>query len=115
MKLYIAGPMTGHPEHNWSAFREAKKQLEEAGYEVVSPVDVNGSYEEACVKPYIMCLREDVRAMLTCDGVALLDGWRDSNGASKEARIANMMDMPAKAVTFWLHNRTSTLHLRIRV
>jgi len=37
VKIYIAGPMTGYPQLNYSAFREAKQQLEAAGYKVVLP------------------------------------------------------------------------------
>ena len=38
-RIYIAGPMTGHAEHNFPAFHAAAKRLHEAGWEVVNPAD----------------------------------------------------------------------------
>jgi hypothetical protein len=103
MKLYLAGPMTGYPEHNWPLFRQKAAELREAGYEVVDASTCNGSYEEACAKTYIECLKTDLRAMLTCEGVALLPGWESSYGARLEYRTATDLKMPAKSVEDWLH------------
>lgn len=41
MRLYISGPMTDMPNHNYLAFNEAAKQLREAGYEVLNPAELD--------------------------------------------------------------------------
>lgn len=102
MKLYLAGPMAGYPEHNWPLFRQKAAELREAGFEVVDASECNGSYEEATAKTYEECLKTDLRAMLTCDGVALLLGWENSYGARTEAGLAASLKMPVNLVEEWL-------------
>ena len=41
MKLYIAGPMTGYPEWNFPAFREAARELRMRDFEMVSPAEMD--------------------------------------------------------------------------
>lgn len=101
MKLYIAGPMANHVNHNWPAFEKEAELLRAAGYEVVSPTDVNGTYEEACALPYMTCLKNDIKAMLDCDGVALLPGWTESKGAKIERGLAEALGMPAMLAEIW--------------
>ena len=38
-RLYVAGPMTGLPDHNYPAFAEAAARLRAVGYEVESPAN----------------------------------------------------------------------------
>ena len=38
-RIYLAGPMTGLPDHNFPAFRAAAEGLQQAGWEVVNPAD----------------------------------------------------------------------------
>lgn len=35
-RLYVAGPMSGLPDHNYPAFREAATRLRDLGYQWVS-------------------------------------------------------------------------------
>ena len=41
-RIYIAGPMTGIPEHNYPAFHAAVAKLRAEGYAVTSPADLHG-------------------------------------------------------------------------
>lgn len=94
-RVYIAGPMTGLPAHNFPAFRHAAMLLREAGYEVMSPVEINN--EESCsAKPWQECMRADIAALVTCDMVALLPGWENSRGATLEHYIANSVGIPCR-------------------
>lgn len=102
MKLYLAGPMSGYPEHNWPLFNQKAAELREAGYEVIDASTCNGSYEEACAKSYEECLKTDIRAMLTCEGIALLPGWEMSRGANLEQYLATVLKMPSRTVESWL-------------
>lgn len=101
MKLYIAGPMKGYPSHNWPAFDEEARLLREAGYEVVTPTEVNGTYEEAAKLAYETCLRNDLKAMLECDAVATLPGYTQSFGATLECHIANCLKMEVRSAVEW--------------
>lgn len=98
MKLYVSGPMSGMPEHNFPAFREAAAQLFTAGYEVVDP----STFDDNVGKPWAECLKRDLIALLTCDGVALLPGWPNSRGALLEFAVAHELGMPTHGVPEWL-------------
>jgi nucleoside 2-deoxyribosyltransferase len=111
MKLYLAGPMTGYPEHNWPLFRQKAAELREAGYEVVDASTCNGTYKEALAKGYLECMKTDLQAMLTCDGVALLPGWESSKGACIEQGLASALGMPTRSVYSWLHPTHEELSL----
>lgn len=95
MKIYLAGPMSGYPRWNFPAFEAAAAQLRALGYEVVSPaendlahgVDPNAPGFTFTEKDYADAMRRDVAILLEVDGVALLDGWNESRGASLEAQI----------------------------
>jgi hypothetical protein len=97
-RLYIAGPMSGYPEHNFPAFNQAAEQLRAAGYDVENPADTGlvDGWEWADY------LRFDLPLMLKCDGVAGLFGWQDSKGACLEMHVAEELGMPIRAVAWWV-------------
>ncbi len=86
-RVYIAGPMTGYPEHNYPAFEAAAKTLRDAGYDVVSPHEINPEST-----PYVEAMRNDVRELITCDSICLLDGWERSRGAFGEEYLARLLE-----------------------
>ena len=90
-RIYIAGPMTGHPEHNFPAFHSAAGRLHEAGYEVVNPADNFGGRTDLPRSSY---LRADVVLLLQCDAMAVLPGWETSLGAKLEYLLARELQMP---------------------
>lgn len=92
-RVYIAGPMTGIPGHNFLSFRMAAAQLRSAGYEAVSPVEINCE-ENAPTKPWNVCMRNDIAALMTCHRVALLPGWEKSRGALLEHYVASNVGIP---------------------
>lgn len=110
-KLYISGPMTGIPHKNFNAFCDAATELSLGKYEVVNPwdldfTDVKNTWEE--------CLRRDIRALMECDGVATLPGWKKSKGACLEVYIAKALKWPVHSVAYWRNlalypTRTATL------
>lgn len=97
MRLYIAGPMTGIEHFNYPAFEAAAGHLCDAGYEVRSPHD-NGLTVEHEWQDH---MRADIRMLLECDGVALLDGWMESRGARLEESIAHALSMPRRSIDQW--------------
>ena len=98
MKLYLSGPMTGRPAHNFPAFNAAEKELRSAGYEVANPAD-KGLLDGWEWADY---LRHDIVQLLNCDGVATLPGWRSSKGALLEVHIARQLLMPVVSVERWV-------------
>jgi hypothetical protein len=105
--LYVAGPMSGHPENNYPAFNEAARVLRDAGYGVINPAEfsVHGDVRVH----YVDLIREDLRQMLDCHGVAILDGWWESVGARNEITVAGVLKMPVRPVTDWLERSAKEL------
>lgn len=87
--LYLSGPMTGTPDHNFPAFNLAAQELRELGYEVVNPVEINPDHNMS----WHECLRADIKALCDCDVLVLLPGWEGSSGAHLEMHIAHRIGM----------------------
>lgn len=88
-RIYLSGPMTGMPQHNFPAFNAEAARLRALGYDVVNPVDINPDPGVT----WHQCLRNDLQALLTCDTLALLDGWMISQGAHLELHVAHRVGM----------------------
>jgi nucleoside 2-deoxyribosyltransferase len=94
-RLYLAGPMTGYPDLNFPAFHKAAASLRASGYEVVNPAELEP--DQAAL--WEDCMRKDIAALVTCDGIALLPGWEKSRGATLEHHIADRLGMRKVFVT----------------
>lgn len=94
-RLYIAGPMSGLPELNYPAFHAAEELLTRAGYAVHNPA------RSGELGGYLNLLRDDLRALLDCDGVAVLPQWEHSLGARNEVTVAGVIGMHVNPVEFW--------------
>lgn len=104
-RLYVAGPMSGYPDANYPAFNEAAERLSGAGFEVLNPaVAVVGTEAH-----YTDFIREDLRMMLDCHGVAVLEGWWESVGARNEVQVAGILKMPVRPVAEWLERAAQEL------
>lgn len=115
MRIYISGPMTGHPDHNAPAFDAAEKRLCEQGHFVINPHRISalfGTAEElersframynlrrkdgALQMEYMphesilaqSIIDADLAAVRSCDAIYLLRGWETSRGAKKELAVA---------------------------
>jgi len=103
-KLYLAGPMTGYPQFNFPLFFEAAEVARAAGYDVVSPAELdqenNEDYELAINSPdgalgstqqtYGDYLARDVKIIADdgVEGIIFLPRWEESKGARLEAYVA---------------------------
>jgi len=90
-RIYLAGPMTGYPEHNYPAFRDVTAWLRSKGHYVYSPheqlpqtdgdrvgtVELRQAFADYC---RFICLEADT--------IVLLPGWKDSRGAKAEHQLA---------------------------
>lgn len=107
-KLYVAGPMSGYPESNYPLFNRVSELLRQAGFEIVNPAEFGNG------KHYIDFLREDLRLMLDCHGVAVLDKWWESTGARNEVQVAGVLKMPVHPWADWLHHPAAMALLKAR-
>lgn len=86
-KVYISGPMTGIQDYNRGAFIEAEKLLRVKGYDAVNPHDIKlekgSTYEDY--------MKADIKALLECDYIYMLEGWKESKGACMEYQIAKFL------------------------
>ena len=94
MRVYLAGPMSGLPEFGFPAFFEAEARFVLNGWEVLSParLDVEAGFDPKCdeAMPAEFYMRRDLPALIGCDAIALLPGWRRSRGAQNELAVARM-------------------------
>jgi hypothetical protein len=86
-RIYIAGPMTGIPDHNFPLFNEVAAKLRAADWEVINPAE-HGVVEGAVWADY---LRYDIKKLMDCGAIYLLPGWEQSKGASLEVMIARRL------------------------
>lgn len=110
-KVYVAGPMTGLPQFNFPAFDAAAVRLRAAGYDVVSPAELDDPEDRAAAlaspdghmhgghhmnKTWGDFLARDVK--LIADGgieaVFCLPGWETSRGARLETFVAFLCGLP---------------------
>jgi hypothetical protein len=97
VRLYVSGPMSGYPECNYPAFFDATDRLRDAGYIVSNPAEVGASGGQ-----YTDLLKKDIRLLLDCEGVAVLEGWWASRGAQAEISVAGVLNLPVRPVQEWL-------------
>lgn len=95
-RLYISGPMSGLPECNYPAFYHAADVLRDHGYLVTNPAEYGSNG-----KHYVDLLRDDLKAMLDCHGVVMLEGWWESAGARTEVQVAGLLRMPCRTLEAW--------------
>ena len=88
-RLYLAGPMTGIEDLNFPAFHAEAARLRALGYTVINPAKINADPNAG----WQACMRADIKQLVDCDGIALLDGWENSRGASLEHHIALSLEM----------------------
>ena len=118
MRVYLAGPMRNRRAYNLPAFWRAALDLRKMGYEVVSPAEIDvldgmveittaegekidfsnpACYEfdfdtvDVILSPlytFQQAMRRDIQSLCGCDGITLLSGWSESEGALIELQVA---------------------------
>lgn len=87
-RVYISGKITGLKESVYkNNFNSTELYLTGLGYDVVNPVsyptDPNWKWEDY--------MKRDIKLLVGCDYIYLLEGWQDSDGASLEKYIADIL------------------------
>lgn len=104
MTAYLAGPMSGLPDFNYPTFTTVAAELRTAGVDVVNPAEL---FDGDTGRDRAHYIREGIRALLGCDHIILLPGWRDSPGALTELAVAHELGM---AVTEWQPGTGDQVH-----
>jgi hypothetical protein len=94
-KIYLCGPITGRPDYEEHFLKVEKTLLDKINLEGLPIKTINPSQFPLKKEPWEICLRYCIRAMLTCDGIALLQGWEHSIGCLLELYLAGRLKIPA--------------------
>lgn len=103
MKVYLAGPMRGHPEFNYPLFNEVTHVLRAKGWTVASPAEhdlqttpaivhetgyATGDPNKTNLFDTRSAFRWDFKQIVKADAIVLLPGWEGSQGARSERLVA---------------------------
>lgn len=96
---YISGSMTGVEDHNRARFDEIEEIVAGMGYEVINParLDIEEGMVDKEGNPlkWQNFMRRDIRIIAErADLVVCFDDWENSRGATDEAYVAAVMDIP---------------------
>lgn len=95
-RIYIAGRISGNTSYRQD-FNEAQERLEREGWEVCNPLN-NGLDDTASWEEH---MRADLKMLLDCDAIYMLQRWWRSKGATIEYKLANAIGMEV------IHMRTN--------
>lgn len=94
--------MTGIEDLNYPEFKSVEQQLLYFGYEVSNPAQ----YDIVEGMSWSDCMRRDIKDLVQCNGVCLLDGWLDSKGAKLEEHIATALGIKTGTIWYWIQRAT---------
>ena len=92
-RVYVAGPMTGLPGFNYSAFNRAAAWLRAQGLHVENPAENKAPVDAE----WIDWMRLAISQLIKCDAIILLNGWQQSRGATVEYERA-------KGLGLWIYS-----------
>lgn len=107
-RLYVSGPVTGRHDGNRKAFAVAGVALADAGYtwfdphDLVNPYDTHETAMLVCINELTSHYESGRGIELHYDGLALLPGWEQSEGARLERAVAEACGIPVKTVEEWI-------------
>lgn len=97
-RLYLSGPMRGLPGLNYDTFNAVAATLRCHDYVVFNPAEHDvGSVERCFQVDFHEITKGCGRNHTGCpyyDGIAVLPGWVDSDGARAEVKVGMLMGMP---------------------
>lgn len=91
MKVYISGKITGtNMPETLIRFEKAEQGFLELGYKAVNPMKLphyqhDGKWEN--------CMRLDIKHLMDCNAIYMLQGWHESKGATLEYSLALQLGM----------------------
>ena len=114
-RVYVAGPITGYDlDERMRAFRAAADGLKAAGHFAVLPYGIV-EYPWNDGLEWTDYLREDIRRLTTCDGIALLHNWQNSKGAIGERNVGMLLGLDIRPVEKWLDDVVGQGYVQARI
>jgi hypothetical protein len=91
-KIYISGKITGLDlQEAENLFNEAETMLLKREYcEVVNPMKLDHSKHDQTWESFMMV---DLKALIDCDGIYMLENWESSKGARIEHQLAEQLGL----------------------
>lgn len=84
-RVYISGPITGYDlEERKMVFAEAERKLQVIGFETFNPLNNTLPFDTT----HEEYMRQDLKTLLNCDVIAMLEGFENSQGARLEHVVA---------------------------
>jgi len=90
MKIFISGRISDMDNLNKEAFEKAEKLLREKGHQPINPHKIPDPNKEYTYAEY---MKIDLRALLDCEGIYMLNDWEKSKGACIENIVATIIDL----------------------
>lgn len=92
-KIYISGAIEGMPDKNMDAFLTVANYITSINSAPINPhvlglqiTKKNPSWEDY--------MKNDIRSLVDCDAVVVMDGWETSKGVAVEVFLAQQMKIP---------------------
>ena len=94
MKVFISGPVSGHPDYK-EKFKEIELKLAEQGYSVINPsaildLDANGESNVDHLSKYQENMNNCYELIDECDAIFHMNEWNKSHGCQQEHRYATI-------------------------
>lgn len=90
IKIYISGAISKLPYNEAKdMFDKAAIELSSRNFEAINPID-NGLDKDSSWSDH---MRADIKALLDCDCIYMLNTWKNSQGARLEHQIAYELGM----------------------
>jgi hypothetical protein len=94
-RIYLSGKMSNVKDLNIDKFKKWKKILQEKGFEVIIPHEIEGNEKELSYDEY---MKNDIAELLKCDIVGILDDWYHSPGSIKEIIVSRIVGIKVYTV-----------------
>lgn len=104
MTIYISGAMSGIPQYNAPAFKQAQQQIKRLAkrcpqikFRIINPVNIGASMRAAFAKKdkgepeWADYMRGCIKKLSDADAAFFLPDWVQSKGASLERHIASRL------------------------
>lgn len=116
-RVYISGPISGYPDLNAPAFEQAEQLLKDNNLVPVNPLKIiDFSKINPPLTPeqeWVYAMKADIKEMIGCGALIMLDKWDKSKGAVWEFLNAKTLKIPVFTHNFELINLTKVEYVEL--